>query len=213
MTPQILPDGNVCVDMGKPELFPWSSKAFSSKKIPFPLQLVHNEYLVTDVSMGNPHAVVFVDNLESFLCDGVFQMEGPKLSTYHEIFPDGTNAEFAQVSIFYFYTELHCVTLMLIMLQVMSPTHLRLEVWERGSGHTQACGTGACATVVAGVAQGHVKPNEWCRVSLPGGELNIRWMVDQGEDGHVFMSGPAVKVFRGDSEALKDMFSNTSSHS
>jgi diaminopimelate epimerase len=64
----------------------------------FPLQLVHQEYMVTDISMGNPHAVVFVDDLDSFL-PAAFLDEGPRLSASHEVFPDGANAEFAQVSL------------------------------------------------------------------------------------------------------------------
>lgn len=97
------------MDMGRPELCPWSSPARRasadatiapppSSSCSFPQRLVHGEYAVTDVSMGNPHAVVFVSDLEAFLRDGRFQAEGPQLSALREVFPEGANAEFAQVS-------------------------------------------------------------------------------------------------------------------
>ena len=89
------------VDMGIPTLFPWSkaSKHMSSEEtssVDFPLQLVHGVYNVTDICMGNPHAVVFVENMDGFF-PSMFLDEGPMLSTYDKIFPNGTNVEFAQV--------------------------------------------------------------------------------------------------------------------
>mmetsp|Transcript_24365 Transcript_24365/g.45347 ORF Transcript_24365/g.45347 Transcript_24365/m.45347 type:complete len:294 (+) Transcript_24365:81-962(+) len=193
---EVLPDGSVCVDMGEPEFLPWRDAglpSYSETRATFPLNLERDVYEVTGVSMGNPHAVVFVNDLEVLLRDGLFQVEGPKLSTYLDAFPEGANAEFAQV---------------------LSPSHLRLEVWERGSGHTEACGTGACATVVAGVLRGHVSRNEWCRVTLPGGDLDIKWGTDAisgtgtgtGTAGHVLMKGPAVKAFTGVSHVIEDIF-------
>ena len=77
--------------------------------------------------------------------------------------------------------------------QVLSPTHLRMKVWERGAGPTLACGTGACATVVAGVLTGRCERR--CTVSLPGGDLSIHW---SEEDGKIYMTGPAQPVFSGE---------------
>ena len=87
---------------------------------------------------------------------------------------------------------------------MLSPTHLRLEVWERGSGHTQACGTGACATVVAAVVCGKMLHDNWCKVSLPGGDLEIKW---SSQDKHVHMRGPAVKIFTGEAPVVESLFS------
>lgn len=119
------------------------------------------------VSMGNPHAVFFVADaaavdLESF---------GPKLE-HHELFPERTNVEVAQV---------------------LSPSKIRMRVWERGAGITQACGTGACAVAVAGVRRGLT--GRKATIVLDGGELDIEW---RESDGHVLMSGDAVEVYRGE---------------
>ena len=78
-------------------------------------------------------------------------------------------------------------------LQILSPSHVRMHVWERGAGRTLACGTGACATVVAGVLEGRLE--RACRVDLPGGPLFIEW--EEGGRGTVFMTGPAERVFAG----------------
>eukprot|EP00602_Paraphysomonas_sp_CaronLab_P007079 CAMPEP_0185027560 /NCGR_PEP_ID=MMETSP1103-20130426/12822_1 /TAXON_ID=36769 /ORGANISM="Paraphysomonas bandaiensis, Strain Caron Lab Isolate" /LENGTH=286 /DNA_ID=CAMNT_0027561635 /DNA_START=38 /DNA_END=898 /DNA_ORIENTATION=- len=170
MVVQIDLHGMITVDMGTPKLNPWSKKTdiFIDSCCSFPTHLCHGEYAVTDVSMGNPHAVVFVPRLEAFL--PIFENEGRALSE-HNIFPDGANAEFVQVH---------------------SRQHIELVVWERGSGRTLACGTGACAAVVAAVVRGYV--DRTCRVTLPGGDLDIHW---KNEDSHVYMKGPAVEVFRG----------------
>ena len=95
------------MDMGEPTLYPWSNalrqtsstcKCNVELNSPLSIQLKHGKYNVTDISMGNPHAVVFVDNLEAFV-SGPFHDEGPMLSTYYDIFPSGSNAEFVQVSL------------------------------------------------------------------------------------------------------------------
>lgn len=119
------------------------------------------------VSMGNPHCVVFVDRLDD---DWVLKV-GPRIET-HEAFPRRVNAEFIVVE---------------------SPTELRMRVWERGTGETLACGTGACAAAVAGVLSGLSQRD--VTVRLLGGELRIEW--DEKSD-HVFMTGPVVEVFSGE---------------
>ncbi|MGE4170339.1 MAG: diaminopimelate epimerase [Candidatus Margulisiibacteriota bacterium] len=121
----------------------------------------------TGVSMGNPHAVVFVDDLTTIDLNRV----GP-LCEHHALFPERVNTEFVQINA---YNDA-------VML-----------VWERGSGATLACGTGACAVVVAGVLGG--KLNRKSTVHLPGGDLYIDW---QADDNHVMMTGPADTVFKGE---------------
>ncbi len=121
---------------------------------------------VTCVSMGNPHAVVFVPDLGAIPLETV----GPKFET-HDSFPAKINTEFVEV---------------------LSREHLAMKVWERGAGATRACGTGACAVVVAGVLNGLAERK--CRVTLPGGDLEIEW---REENGRVYMTGPATPVFSG----------------
>ena len=91
----------------------------------------------------------------------------------HEVFPARTNTEFVEV---------------------ISPTHVKMSVWERGAGRTLACGTGACALVVAGVQEGRLDQGAPCRVDLPGGPLEIEW---DAKSNHVFMTGAAERVFKG----------------
>ena len=123
---------------------------------------------VTCVSMGNPHCVTFVDEAPS---DELVLGVGPQIET-HEVFPNKINAEF---------------------IQVLSPTETVMRVWERGSGETWACGTGACAAVVAGVLAG--KHSRKVTVHLLGGDLEIDW--DEASDD-VYMTGPAAEVFSGE---------------
>ncbi|MBA4031761.1 MAG: diaminopimelate epimerase [Planctomyces sp.] len=121
---------------------------------------------VTCVSMGNPHCVTFVDELTDEWVLGL----GP-LVERHAAFPRRVNAEFAQV---------------------LSRTEIQLRVWERGSGETQACGTGACATLVAGVLSG--RTDHQALIHLPGGDLEIEWL----DEKEVYMTGPATEVFSGE---------------
>jgi diaminopimelate epimerase len=118
------------------------------------------------VNMGNPHAVFFVDNAEKIDLASL----GPVLE-HHQLFPDRANIEVAQV---------------------LSPTRIRMRVWERGVGITQACGTGACATVVAAARRGLT--GRMATVVLDGGELDIDWQAD----GHVLMTGPVAVSFTGE---------------
>ena len=121
---------------------------------------------VTCVSMGNPHCVTFVDEVND---DWVLNI-GPRIEV-HEAFPRKINAEFVQV---------------------LSPSEVIMRVWERGSGETLACGTGACGAVVAGVLAG--KNDRNVTVHLTGGDLEIEW----AETGEVYMTGPAAEIFTGE---------------
>lgn len=131
------------------------------------LTILGKDYVVRPVSMGNPHAVTFLTGVESL---NLFEL-GPHFEN-HPSFPDRTNTEFVEV---------------------LDEKHLKMRVWERGSGETLACGTGACATLVAAVLEG--KADRSATVQLLGGDLEIRW---DEKDGHVYMTGPAVTVFEGD---------------
>lgn len=123
------------------------------------------EFEVTCVSMGNPHCITFVDRLSD---DWVLRI-GPEVER-HPAFPRRVNAEF---------------------IQIVSPREFHMRVWERGSGETQACGTGACASAVAGVLTGFTERRVLAH--LPGGDLELEW----SEKGEVFLTGPAVEVFSG----------------
>lgn len=125
------------------------------------------DFTVTPVDMGNPHAVLFLDQLAGLDLSAL----GPGFEC-HPSFPHRVNTEFVQV---------------------LAVDRLRMRVWERGSGETLACGTGACAAVAAAVSRGLC--GRQARVELPGGELDIRW---ETEEGTMDMTGPAVTVFNGE---------------
>ena len=173
IVPVVKPGGVVTVDMGEPELrgpevpTTLAADAETGRVLDAPLELNGQSWAVTCVSMGNPHAVVFVDDLDAL----AFETVGPLFES-DPAFPARVNAEFVQV---------------------LSPTHLRMKVWERGAGPTLACGTGACALVVAAVLTGRAERT--CKVTLPGGDLHIEWRKDG--DGTILMTGPAVPVFNG----------------
>lgn len=156
-----LKDGRVdtvTVDMGQPE---------QTSETGEPITVDGKEYFFTGVSMGNPHAVVFYDDLDGLEIEKL----GPQFEK-HPRFPDRTNTEFVRV---------------------LDDTHVRMRVWERGSGETLACGTGACAVAVACLLNGRTG-NE-AEVELLGGVLSIRW---DKESGRVYMTGPAVEVYSGE---------------
>lgn len=169
--PTIMGNGQIKVDMGEPQLeaekIPTTLASSPEKVINQPLTVGDRTYPVTCVSMGNPHCLVFVDDLAEINLNDI----GSQFET-HPVFPQKTNTEF---------------------IQVISRNYLKMKVWERGAGITLACGTGACATVVAGVL------NDRCdrisTVELPGGCLQIDW---SEKDNHVYMTGPATKVFSGE---------------
>jgi diaminopimelate epimerase len=159
----------VTVDMGPPRLraeeIPTTLVPKGEKVLNLPLPEPWSRFNVTMVSMGNPHAVIFVDDLNAV--DLVNW--GPAIES-HPAFPERTNVHFVQV---------------------LHPTHLKVKVWERGAGPTLACGTGACAILVAAVL--NQKAEKRATVELPGGPLEIDWH----DNDHVFMTGPAQKVFVG----------------
>jgi diaminopimelate epimerase len=157
----------VRVDMGSPLLEP-ADIPFQAEQqaVSYEIEVEGRGYQIGAVSMGNPHAVLQVDSVDSAPVERL----GPLLEC-HPRFPQRVNVGF---------------------MQVCSPEHIRLRVFERGTGETLACGTGACAAVVAGQLQGLVGPQ--VRVSLPGGDLMIEW---GGGAESVWMSGPATTVFEG----------------
>jgi diaminopimelate epimerase len=167
-----LKDGRVVearVDMGPPILDgPRIPVAAEGRVIDAPLQVGGTTYRVTCVSMGNPHCVVFVPDVADLDLERI----GP-LFEHHAFFPNRVNTEFVQV---------------------LSSERLRMRVWERGSGETAACGTGACAVLVAAALT--QRSDRQATVHLNGGDLRIEW----AEDDHVYMTGPAEEVFRGEIE-------------
>eukprot|EP00600_Ochromonadales_sp_CCMP1393_P009635 CAMPEP_0174956128 /NCGR_PEP_ID=MMETSP0004_2-20121128/1358_1 /TAXON_ID=420556 /ORGANISM="Ochromonas sp., Strain CCMP1393" /LENGTH=302 /DNA_ID=CAMNT_0016204119 /DNA_START=187 /DNA_END=1095 /DNA_ORIENTATION=- len=186
ITPKITADGSITVDMGEPiltpEQVPTTLQATDSSGLPtgsgpaaVDASMVVDgiTYQTTAVSMGNPHSIMFVDDLESM--SPPFGTIGPQVESSVAFFPERVNAEFVQV---------------------LDRGHVRMKVWERGAGPTLACGTGACAVVVAGVLTG--RTDRQCRVSLPGGDLEILW---NEADNKLYMTGPAKAVFSGTIEA------------
>ena len=161
--------GLVRVDMGVPRLLrgqiPMKGNP-DEKAISVPVSAGGKTFTGTAVSMGNPHFVILVDDITKT----PVETWGPALETCAD-FPQKTNVEFVQI---------------------LDKNTVRMRVWERGAGITQACGTGACATVVACVLNGRTEPH--VTVKLDGGELTIEWP----EQNHVFMTGSAKKVFTGD---------------
>ena len=154
ITPEVIIEDNVItlikVDMGEPilksEQIPVALQGYD-KIVSYPLMILEEKYEITCVSMGNPHCVIFVDDLDKVNLTQV----GPIIET-HNLFPKKINVEFAQV---------------------INDEYIKMRVWERGAGVTLACGTGSCATLVAAVLTG--KTNKKALVELDGGNLNIEW--------------------------------------
>lgn len=159
---------SVRVDMGEPILngLQVPTTIDAEQVIEHPIEVDGREFRFTAVSMGNPHCVIYVDDAVHF----DLSTWGPKLET-HPLFPRKINVEFVTVN---------------------SRTHTDMRVWERGAGPTLACGTGACATLVASVLTGVT--DRTATVSLKGGDLLIEW---NESDNHVYMTGPAAVSFRG----------------
>jgi diaminopimelate epimerase len=171
ITPQLMLDGQVRVDMGLPRLLaaeiPTTLTPPEAKVINQPLAVGGETWLVTCVSMGNPHCITFVEDVAGIALENI----GP-LFEHHAVFHQRTNTEFVEV---------------------VRSDYLKMRVWERGAGITLACGTGACASLVAGVL------NDRCdraaTIELPGGPLEIEWsQIDQ----RIYMTGPAERVFIGE---------------
>ena len=160
---------SVRVDMGEPILEPKNIPVISEEKIVKNLKIkaIDKEFRFTAVSMGNPHAITLVEDVKSF-----------DVKKYGEIieidskFPNKTNVEF---------------------IEILDKDNIKMRVWERGAGETLACGTGACASVVACILNNLT--NSKVKVELLGGFLEIEW---NQEDNHVYMTGPAVTVFEGE---------------
>jgi len=170
ITPQLMADGQVKVDMGIPKLLageiPTTLSPANEKVINQPLEVAGKTWDVTCVSMGNPHCITFVDDVAAIPLESI----GPQFE-HHPAFPQRINTEF---------------------IQVVRPDYVKMRVWERGAGITLACGTGACASLVAGVLTG--KSARIATVELPGGPLLIEWSeIDQ----RLYMTGPAERVFTG----------------
>ncbi|GHT16701.1 diaminopimelate epimerase [Bacteroidia bacterium] len=158
----------VQVDMGAPELTPAKIpvKVDAEQVVNFPIEIAGHQFNFTAVSMGNPHAVIFVDDVQNFDVHGI-----GKIIETHPLFPEKVNVEFVQF---------------------INQTELKMRVWERGSGETWACGTGACAALVA-ASLNHIIGKK-ATLHLLGGDLEIDWR----NDGHVYMTGGAVTVFEGE---------------
>ncbi len=160
---------SVTVDMGKPVLEPEKIPTTLPGKqiVNFPVSFDGINYAITCVSMGNPHTVIFTENIANMDIEKM----GKKIENA-PIFPRRTNVEF---------------------IEVIDKSRIEMRVWERGSGETMACGTGACASVVAGVLNGLVSRK--ATVELLGGNLEIEW---NENDEHVYLTGPAETVFEGE---------------
>ena len=178
----------VKVDMGEPVLstkeipVEWGEERLINQTVDFGF----GKLGITAVSMGNPHVVVFLgekgfkgfQGIKAFkalktLKELKIDEIGKKIEN-HPMFPEKTNVEFVEI---------------------LSPNHVKMRVWERGTGETQACGTGACAVLVAAVLNNHLERK--ATVSLLGGDLELEW---NAGDNHVFMTGPAIQVFEGEFE-------------
>ncbi|PZQ45685.1 MAG: diaminopimelate epimerase [Micavibrio aeruginosavorus] len=155
-------EGQITVDMGVPRL-EWSEIPILNQCDTLHLPLDGDP---VGVSMGNPHCVFFCEDPEVISVDKL----GPKIE-HNPLFPERTNVEYVGI---------------------LGPDHLRMRVWERGAGITQACGTGACASAVAAIRRGLAGRS--VRVTLDGGDLLIEW---RESDGHVLMTGPVAYVFEG----------------
>jgi diaminopimelate epimerase len=170
ITPTRVQDGLIRVDMGMPRLLageiPTTLVDADEKVVGEPLDVAGEAWDVTCVSMGNPHCVMFVNDLAAIPLEYIGE-----LFENHPAFPNRINVEF---------------------IQVVRRDYLKMRVWERGAGITLACGTGACASLVAGVLNNQC--DRRATVELPGGCLDIEW---SESDQHVYMTGPATRVFSG----------------
>jgi diaminopimelate epimerase len=169
IVPQLTADGQVTVDMGKPRLaasaIPTTLAGADGQSIDQSLTVAGQTWQVTNVSMGNPHCITFVDDVAAIDLEKI----GPQFE-HNAAFPQRTNTEF---------------------IEVVRPDYLKMRVWERGAGITLACGTGACAALVAAVLNG--KSDRKATIELPGGPLLIEWAADD----KIFMTGPAERAFTG----------------
>ena len=161
----------VRVNMGSPIINAKDVPVISDKEkvINEPVVIDGKEYGITCVSMGNPHAVTFVENVMEYPIE-----KYGRVSEFHPIFPDRVNTEFVEI---------------------VDDSHVKMRVWERGSGETLACGTGACAVTVASILNDKVDGSKPVTVQLLGGDLNISW---ERDENLIYMTGPATTVFDGE---------------
>lgn len=177
--PRLNDDGLVTVNMGvpllAPEQIPFAAiDEDDARSISHQLVIGNETVSVTCINMGNPHAVIVVEDIEQ----APVHRLGAAIEN-HKQFPQRVNVGF---------------------MQIVAPRRIRLRVFERGVGETQACGTGACAAVVAGISLGLLGDDEPVEVNLPGGQLLISWQ--QQPDAHVWMTGPTQSVFDGEIDYL-----------
>ena len=170
IVPKIISDTEVCVNMGNPVLEPSKIPCKAKTNLNIPYILDNKEFLLNAVSMGNPHCIIFVkENSKSLALEYGAKIECDPL------FPEKTNVEFVEI---------------------LSKDEVTINVWERGCGITLACGTGACATTVAGILNGYL--NNKIRANLPGGALNIEWHGSPSDTKqNVYMTGRADYSFTG----------------
>ena len=169
--PKIISDNKVRVNMGNPVLEPRKIPIKAKEILKVPYELDNNEFLLNAISMGNPHCIIFVKEDSKNLA----LKYGSKIET-DLMFPEKTNVEFVEI---------------------LSRNEVIVNVWERGCGITLACGTGACATVVAGILNGYLDNN--VKVNLPGGTLNIEWQGNIKDiKQSVYMTGRADYSFSGE---------------
>ncbi|WP_370386989.1 diaminopimelate epimerase [Snodgrassella alvi] len=179
IVPRLTDDGLVTVDMGvpllAPEQIPFTAiDEDDARSISHQLVIGNEIVSVTCINMGNPHAVIVVKDIEQ----APVHRLGAAIEN-HKQFPQRVNVGF---------------------MQIVAPRRIRLRVFERGVGETQACGTGACAAVVAGISLGLLGDDEPVEVNLTGGQLLISWQ--QQPDAHVWMTGPTQSVFDGEIDYL-----------
>jgi diaminopimelate epimerase len=167
ISPKLEDNGLVTVNMGEPQFEPKAIPfTADSEALSYEITADHTAYHIAAVSMGNPHAVLIVDDIDAT----PVEILGPQIES-HPLFPERVNVGF---------------------MQIVDAHHISLRVFERGSGETLACGTGACAAAVSGIRQGLLQSP--VNVSARGGELTIQWA---GDNNPVMMTGPAVSVFTG----------------
>lgn len=173
MIPKILDDGRITVNMSKPILEPERIPVKTQRNLNFEVKVSDRTFMANAVSMGNPHCVIITDEDTKKLA----LKYGREIET-HGLFPEKTNVEF---------------------IKILSRNEINLDVWERGCGITLACGTGACASVTAGILNDLL--DDKVKVNLPGGQLEIEWQgTKENPDYNIFMSGPADYSFTGQIE-------------
>lgn len=171
IVPKIISENEVCVNMGIPILEPNKIPCKTKTNLNIPYTLNNKDFLLNTVSMGNPHCVIFVEKDSKELA-----YKYGSIIENDKLFPEKTNVEFVEI---------------------LSKDEVIINVWERGCGITSACGTGACATVVAGILNGYL--NNSIKVNLPGGTLKIEWNGSSTDIKHsVFMTGRADYSFFGE---------------